>query len=227
MCGWRRSKKLGYHLGRVMKTYQKRHPEFAPIMLTLTERSVRGNELGDALDQISTGFSKLRHRPEWKRSVQASFRSIEVTSRGGRYLPHMHVLMFVSEDVPQSRWAELWGASRGLGYNPVVHKQNAQDLPHWAQYVTKEQDHLEEEEEDEDGWSVDTDKIKDLHKGLRRRRLIAWSRELSDIRNDLNEDREEFVITHHEVYRWTSFSTKRGAYWLAWSPARNEYEKAA
>jgi hypothetical protein len=234
MCSWRRSKKLGHELGRVVQTYQDRHPQLLPIMLTLTERNVNGIELGNALDQISKGFSKLRHQREWKRTVKASFRSTEVTRSGSQYHRHIHVLMFVSEEVSQSRWGELWEASRGLGYRPVVNVKEAEDLPHWAQYVTKEQDHLDEDEEEEDGWQADTSVIEDLHKGLKRKRLIAWSRELSEIRSELGAEKEEYVITHHEVYRWAAFTKKRGTYWLAgtkvvsmsWA-AGGRYAKAA
>ena len=40
------------------------------------------------------------------------------------------------------------------------------------------------DDEEDDGWKADAGVIKNLHDGLRRRRLIAWSRDLSEIRNE-------------------------------------------
>jgi plasmid rolling circle replication initiator protein Rep len=226
MCNWRKSKKLGHELERVMKIYRERHPAFSVVMLTLTERNVSGDDLGKTLDKISKGFSKLRHRPEWKRTVKASFRATEVTrARDGEYHPHMHILMFVSEEIAQSRWGELWEMSRDLDYHPIIDKKKVEDLPHWAKYVTKEQDHLDEE--GEDGWSANAGVIRNLHIGLKRRRLNAWSRELSKIRNELSGEREEFIITHHETYHWQAFTAKRGTYWLTGSRMVTEWRKAA
>jgi plasmid rolling circle replication initiator protein Rep len=235
MCNWRRSQKVGAELEQVVKVYQERNPQSAVVMLTLTERNVPAEDLGQAVNEMSKAFSRLRKRSEWKRAVTASFRSIEVTRPKAReFHPHMHILLFVDEKyfskafdlyVPQAEWARLWGECRGLTYRPIVDVRRMKGVSEVTKYVTKSQDYLTWSS-DESGWQADTDTIKALHVALKGRRLIAWSRELGVIRKELgcsDDDMDdggtgfppEYVVTHREVYRWRPVSKKRGAYWLA------------
>jgi plasmid rolling circle replication initiator protein Rep len=230
-CNWRRSQKLGNELHQVARAYQADHPKEKMIMLTLTERNCSGAELGQVIDLMSKAFSKLRKRNEFVRAVRATFRSVEISvPRPGEYHPHIHVLLFVDEGyfdtsldlyVPQEKWAKLWKACRVLDYVPVVDVRRMKNVSEVTKYVTKASDYMCE---DETGWSADPFTIRDLHIALKKRRLIAWSRELQSVRqrlgcsdDELGEDEtagfpEGYIVTHYEVYRWQEVTAKRGFY---------------
>jgi hypothetical protein len=230
MCNWRRSQKIGAELEQVVQRYQEQNPKSAMVMLTLTERNVAAEDLGETINQMSKAFSRLRKRAEWQGAVKASFRSVEVTCpRPGEFHPHTHILLFVDEKyfsksvdlyVPQAEWARLWGECRGLDYRPIVDVRRMRRVSEVTKYVTKAQDYLTA---DENGWSADPDTIQALHVALKGRRLIAWSRELGVIRKELgcsDDDMEdgrmgfppEYVIVFREVYRWQPVMAKRGMY---------------
>jgi plasmid rolling circle replication initiator protein Rep len=230
MCNWRRSQKIGAELERVVEVYQARNPKSAMVMLTLTERNVAAEDLGETISQMSKAFSRLRKRAEWLGAVRASFRSVEVTCpQPGEFHPHMHILLLVDENyfakshdlyVRQAEWARLWGECRALDYHPIVDVRRMRRVSEVAKYVTKSADYLTA---DDDGWSADPDTIAALHVALKGRRLIGWSRDLGVIRKKLgcsDDDMEdgntgfppEYVIVFREVYRWNVVTPKRGFY---------------
>jgi hypothetical protein len=47
MCNWRRSQKIGAELEQVVQRYQEQNPKSAMVMLTLTERNVAAEDLGE------------------------------------------------------------------------------------------------------------------------------------------------------------------------------------
>ena len=60
MCNWRRSQKIGAELEQVVQRYQERNPKSAMVMLTLTERNVAAEDLGETINQMSKAFSRLQ-----------------------------------------------------------------------------------------------------------------------------------------------------------------------
>jgi plasmid rolling circle replication initiator protein Rep len=230
MCNWRRSQKIGVELAQVVERYRLQNPRSAMVMLTLTERNVAAEDLGETINQMAKAFSRLRKRAEWLGAVKASFRSVEVTCpRPGEFHPHTHILLFVDENyfakshdlyVPQAEWARLWGECRGLDYHPIVDIRRMKRVSEVAKYVTKSADYLTA---GDDGWTADPDTIAALHVALKSRRLIAWSSELNKVRKELgcsDDDMAEagngfppgYVVTHREVYRWQPVTAGRGLY---------------
>ena len=60
MCNWRRARKLSVQLEAVVAEYQRRNPETALLLLTLTGgRTVEAEGLGERVDRLQEAFKEL------------------------------------------------------------------------------------------------------------------------------------------------------------------------
>jgi plasmid rolling circle replication initiator protein Rep len=247
MCNWRRARKLAVQLEAVVAEYQRRNPDTALLLLTLTGgRTVEAEGLGERVDRLQEAFKSLRNRKFWPRKVIAWFRALEVTVSEGRYHPHFHVLLIVPREVAdksskeylhKTEWQAFWKDCLGLEYDPIVWIEHVRKIKELTKYVTKPSDYLKWRGCDV-GFEADAAAIKALHFGLRRRRMSVWSGEMSKLRGELgfkdierddvdlveNEGFSEDVVPiRREKYTWCrGKSRKLGSYRLAHFSPVNE-----
>lgn len=204
MCQWRRSLKLARRLyetvERISATSTTRF-----IFVTLTQRNVAGEKLGEELCKMTAAFSSLMRRKPLKDVVLGWCRSIEVTvnARDFSFHPHVHALVAVKAEyfrgrgyVKQARWRELWQGAMGLDYLPQVNVKAVDSgvTVEVAKYCAKGLDVLAEVA---DGRQVVGRQVVEtlihLHKALANRQLITFAGVFSGIAfadDDLDDDSE-------------------------------------
>jgi plasmid rolling circle replication initiator protein Rep len=85
MCGWRRSNKIYGQVSKVMDRALE-DKEYRFIFLTLTCKSVEGEELSDTIDNLFHAFKKLSERKVFKQAVKGWFRGLEVTHDVNKFI---------------------------------------------------------------------------------------------------------------------------------------------
>lgn len=134
MCVARGAIVRGKQLSRVMDAVQAEH-KCKYIFLTLTIRNVPGNELGEAVKQITKAWDRfIRQRPV-VRAFKGWFRAIEITRNNepgsewyGTYHPHIHAVVAVEQEYKPSSPLYLthddimarWKMAARLDYDPTV-----------------------------------------------------------------------------------------------------------
>lgn len=220
MCQWRRSLKLARRLHdiveRISATSTTRF-----IFVTLTQRNVAGEKLGEELGKMTAAFSSLMRRKPLKDVTLGWCRSIEVTvnARDFTFHPHIHALVAVKAEyfrgrgyVKQARWRELWQDVMKLSYLPQVNVKAIDSgvTVELAKYCSKGLDALAKVA---DGRQV-VETLIHLHKALANRRLITFAGVFSGIAfadDDLTDDSESCACDGDSgvsevgwaIYRWT------------------------
>lgn len=122
-------------LSRVMDTVEAEHPGMQYIFVTLTIRNVTGDKLGEALSQLTTGWTRLMKQRPVMAALKGWFRAIEITrntKKGkwyGTYHPHIHAIFavegdyfkrsagkYLTHDDLMARWQKVLG----VDYKPTV-----------------------------------------------------------------------------------------------------------
>lgn len=122
-------------LSRVMDGVQVEH-HCQYIFLTLTIQNVTGPELGDAIGQLTQGWSRLMKQRPVQAALRGWFRAIEITRNNepgsqwyGTYHPHIHAIFAVEDDYFKPRsplylthddLVARWRKAMRLNYDPTV-----------------------------------------------------------------------------------------------------------
>lgn len=122
-------------LSRVMDGVQAEH-HCQYIFLTLTIQNVLGPELGDAIGQLTQGWSRLMKQRPVQAALRGWFRAIEITRNNepgsqwyGTYHPHIHAIFAVEDDYFKPRsplylthddLVARWRKAMRLNYDPTV-----------------------------------------------------------------------------------------------------------
>lgn len=134
VCQWRRSLKNYYNNKRIADYLMSRDDCGEWLALTLTMKSVKADDLCNALDKLVYGFNKLTKQLDFKRISRGYYRGIEVTHDSNEkitaadykrrkkwldslglkvgddnptydlYHPHIHVLVYVNKSYFTSRY---------------------------------------------------------------------------------------------------------------------------
>lgn len=133
MCNWRRSLKIAFQNKKIVQVANERE-KVKWVFLTLTVRNVEGNNLKNAMDQMTGAWNRLAGYAKFKKSVKGYFRAMEVTRNWdkesewyGTYHPHFHVLLavptnyFTKNYIKQSEWTDMWQRAMKIDYTPIVH----------------------------------------------------------------------------------------------------------
>lgn len=123
-CMWRKSLKIQKEICDRLATLKRKYPELRPMLLTLTVKNVRLENLRATAKDMLKGWSRLTRRVAW-RGVEGWVRGLEVTpgKQGpGQAHPHIHALLLVSPewDIEGADWGKQWAEVMGLDYRPVV-----------------------------------------------------------------------------------------------------------
>lgn len=211
-------------LSRVMDAVQAEHG-CQYFFLTLTIRNVPGNELKEALNQLTKAWDRLLHHRAVMKAVKGSFRAIEITRNGDMYHPHIHAIIAVEDAyflrknglyITQAEWVRRWQMALGVDYKPSVDVRRTNDnkggkgaVLEAAKYVTKDSDYISDKLSDAKAAQI----VRDYTRALHHRRLTAytgWMKEMAvrlqaeDLDNvdleqggeaTIREDLAEYVVT--------------------------------
>lgn len=208
MCNWRKTMKRSIQTTKVVEEVIRQKPKARWLFLTLSLKNVfDGDQLDKSLKEMAIGFNRLMKYKKVAKNMIGFMRSTEITvnEKDGSYNQHMHVLLcvestyFKNDDnyLSQEDWTNLWQKAMKLDYTPVVHieavknkKRNKKSeyteiqaaVQETAKYSVKDSDYLT-------GNVVnDLEVVKDLEKGLFRKRMIAYGGLLKQIHKELNLD---------------------------------------
>lgn len=217
LCNWRRSMKYSYQAELVVNEAIRREPKGRFLFLTLTIKNVPGEELNQALSQMTEGFRRLMLYKKVDKNMIGYLRATEVTYSKSRddYHPHLHVLLMVrpayfqskNDYIRQSDWVALWQKAMKLDYEPGVdirtvkpkaeHAENLQEkdglkkaILETAKYPVKPFDITK----DKDGNVMKLSEVKklqitdDMMNGLHRKRQIGFGKLFKEIKKELELD---------------------------------------
>lgn len=100
--------------------------EGKPILITLTQANVPGDELGGMIDGMSDAWSLIRRHGYVGRNLLSWAKTTEITYNDKRqdFHPHIHIIAYVPENetsmLTNEFWMEKWRTALDLDYNPVV-----------------------------------------------------------------------------------------------------------
>lgn len=209
VCTGRRAMKNAAKLSQVMNLTEARHG-YQFLFLTLTTRSICGNNLGAELSVLTQGWDRLIRQRPVARAVKGWFRAIEITRNAatGGYHPHIHAILAVEPEyfkrssglyITQADWVARWQKAAQLSYKPVVHIQKTKDgkggmgaALEAAKYTTKDSEYIDRDLDEQEGAQIVVDYTKALHK----RRLVAFGGCMKEIAAQLGADRDDGDLVH-------------------------------
>ena len=153
-CEWRRSRVQRARLLQGVAQLLEDQPTVKPVLLTLPQRNVSVEALGDELVRIHAAWHRLTKRRDfpstlWYRRTEITVSTPEsrqkakldgrnagkngrLTDNGEVMLhPHLHCLLFVRASyfgrdyIKQADWTEKWRQCLGIDYSPVVDVRRA------------------------------------------------------------------------------------------------------
>lgn len=132
MCAWRKSLRMFADLKKIACDIHHERPTVRWVMLTLTVKNVKSEELSLTIDMMFASYKRLFELKVVKKAVLGWFRALEVTynEEQDTYHPHFHILLCVpsryfttSDYIKHEEWQQLWKESARLDYEPEVHIQ--------------------------------------------------------------------------------------------------------
>lgn len=96
VCCWKKSIKTFIDVKRIITELGENHKY---IMLTLTQKNCRPEELDKEIDKINYAFKRLRQKAKFKRAYKGHIRTLEITynSEQGTFHPHTHIILDTCE----------------------------------------------------------------------------------------------------------------------------------
>lgn len=193
LCSWRRSLKIYSNMSSIMAE-MKKAKKYRYMMLTLTVKNCKPNELNDTLNAMQKAFGKFRRLKPFK-VVEGWYRGLEVTHniRMNTYHPHYHIILAVPNSyftgrnyVKQEQWGLMWKESMQLDYNPIIDirkivGETCRAVSEVAKYTVKDTDYLNPEDLD-----MTVEAVQTLDKALANKRLVAYGGIMKQIHKELN-----------------------------------------
>lgn len=133
-CGHVRRWRSRERLLQVIKGY-RRHPGYMLKMLTVSMPNSADLETG--IDQLISGFRRLRQSAFWKSHVLGGLFVIEITGQEGSWHPHIHAFIY-SKRIPWHDLRDCWKrASRGGMATWIANISDKNAIYYVTKYVTK------------------------------------------------------------------------------------------
>lgn len=132
MCSWRRSRRIYSDVLKATTELQK-NKEYRYILLTLTVKNCKAEELNETVNKLLKSFASLRHKKAFKEQIKGYFRALEITYNKERndYHPHIHCILVVDSNyfrgsnyIKQEKWCKMWQECLKVDYIPSVDIRN-------------------------------------------------------------------------------------------------------
>lgn len=188
LCIARRAKRAAYKLSQVLDLVERDYGAMF-LFLTLTVRNVPGDQLGDALGQLTEGWNRLTQHRHVRAAVKGWFRALEITRNGQEYHPHIHAILAVPPEyfgrksglyISHEEWLERWQMALRVDYKPSVRIQTAKAKGEYvggraaaveaAKYAVKDSDYIDDKLPEGEAVRI----LRDYTEALFRRRLTAY-----------------------------------------------------
>lgn len=206
MCNWRRSIKHSRQVIKIVDEAVKKYPKGRFLFWTLTTKNVfTGDGLKDELARMNTAFNSMLKYKKVSKNLLGYLKATEVTvnKKDGSYNQHLHILVFVKSTyfsgkidnyISQAELTEFWKKALKIDYTPIVNtkavKPKATEkekgvigaVYETAKYPVKSIDYLTDNHEE------NLQRVDDLEKGLKRKRLISFGGIFKKIRKELQLD---------------------------------------
>lgn len=120
ICAWRRQARFRVDMLRILDRLDK--PDTAYRLITLTVRNCAYTDLGESLNDMLRGFSKLTQRAAWRKCVDGFVRGVEVTYNNEQrtWHPHIHIIALPKQYISIRKIRQLWIDIMHLDYNPQI-----------------------------------------------------------------------------------------------------------
>lgn len=223
MCTARRALRAAYKLSQVLDRVEGEHTGVKYLFLTLTMRNVPGDQLGDALTQLTEAWYRLCHHRQFERSIGGWFRAIEITRNGKQYHPHLHAILAVETAyfspksglyITHNEWRNRWQKALRVDYRPMVRIQTAKAKEkdggtisaghaaalEAAKYAVKDEDYIDPKLPEAEAVQI----VRDYTEALHRRRLTAfggWLKEAAKALDVGDLDDGDLVHVEDETIR--------------------------
>ena len=198
MCSWRRSLKIYGQVSQIMEVLTNQGYRF--LFATMSKKNCTHSEMTDEITLLFNGYTALLRKPDVKKRIYGSMRSLEVThnlDRKSIYFDtfnfHIHAIFvvrsryFKKDYLKQSEWLKIWKNSVKVCYDPhfdirAIKLKDKGAIREISKYATKPNDILVADPE-----LMDT-AIISLDTALAGRRLISFTGIMKKVKADLNLD---------------------------------------
>ena len=202
VCNWRKSLKHSNQVIQIINEAVKRNPKGRFLFWTLTTKNVfTGKELNTEISKMNKAFELMMKYKKIKKNMLGYLKATEVTvnQKDGSYNQHLHVLVFVKSSyfnsndnyISQAELTEFWKKALKIDYTPIVNvkavKPKATEkekgvigaVYETAKYPVKSIDYLTNDRDE------NLQRVEDLEKGLKSKRLISFGGIFKEIRKEL------------------------------------------
>lgn len=203
VCNWRKSLKYSNQVIQIVNAAVKKYPKGRFLFWTLTTKNVfTGKELSEEISKMNKAFDLMMKYKKIKKNMLGYLKATEVTvnQKDGSYNQHLHVLVFVKSTyfsgksdnyISQAELTEFWKKALKIDYTPIVNikavkpKANEKEkgvigaVYETAKYPVKSIDYLTNDR------VKNLQRVDDLEKGLKRKRLISFGGIFKEIRKEL------------------------------------------
>lgn len=202
ICNWRKSMKHSSQVIQIIDEAIKKYLKGRFLFWTLTTKNVfNAKDLNAELSKMNKSFNSMMKYKKIKKNLLGYLKATEVTvnKKDGSYNQHFHVLVFVKSSyfvnsdnyISQSELTDFWKKALKIDYVPIVNikavksktskkeKDVISAVYETAKYPVKDIDFLTEDR------SENLQRIDDLEKGLKRKRLISFGGIFKEIRKEL------------------------------------------
>ena len=212
VCNWRKSLKHSNQVIQIVneaikkafgaEDVVKKQPKGRFLFWTLTTKNVfTGKELNEEISNLNKAFHRLTDYKKVKKNMLGYLKAAEVTvnQKDGSYNQHLHVLVFVKSSyfnsndnyISQAELTEFWKKALKIDYTPIVNmkavKPKATEkekgvigaVYETAKYPVKSIDYLTNDRDE------NLQRVEDLEKGLKSKRLISFGGIFKEIRKEL------------------------------------------
>ena len=202
ICQWRRSKKIGYQINKIIEWLDINKKGCEYIFGTLTLKNCSARELKNTIDKIYVAMKRFKNDRSIKMAYKGLFRALEITfnKKSKMYHPHIHFIAVVHSGayfdhsnknyISQKKLCEIWKRCLDLDYIPLCSlekiKQKYKAVCEVAKYSVKSKDILDET-------ILDT-----LDSVLYKRRLYSYTGWFKEAYQKMRLDKNENDLVHIE-----------------------------
>lgn len=130
ICMWRRSEKIHGQTYKIINHLEESGKNYKYIFLTLTVKTIPGEELNGALDGIQEAWKRMINRAAFKKMSRGWIKTLEISYnyKTEEFHPHLHVIIAVDPEyldekknyIEQSDWRKMWQETMRIDYDPFV-----------------------------------------------------------------------------------------------------------
>lgn len=132
ICQWRLSSKRALEMAQILQKIRENHPNMQYRFITLTQKNINGDELGEELKRINAAWKKIMDIERKYKIYEGFARIIEITYNPflKNFHPHMHIIAAVERKDfwDENTWRERWKKAMKLDYIPICDERGIKGI---------------------------------------------------------------------------------------------------